>query len=203
MNIHVGIPWRAGDPWREQAFAYVQVHLRAAGFHPESYDNGAEPFSRAGSRNLAVRCSDADVVILHDADMVCPPDAYRQMADLAMSSDRMVVGFNRYRPLSKSATVEAFRGADPFTFDPIAELVDFSVGGVVAITPECWWAAGGMDERFVGWGCEDFAFANAASETLGPLLRLDSPAVHLWHRHAGDPADPDQQANSRLLAGGG
>ena len=82
-------------------------------------------------------------------------------------------------------------------------MVTSFVGGVVAITPECWWAAGGMDERFVGWGCEDFAFANAASETLGPLLRLDSPAVHLWHRHAGDPADPDQQANSRLLAGGG
>jgi hypothetical protein len=62
--VHVGIPWRAGDPWREQAFAYVQIHLRGAGLDPVPYDNGADIFSRAGSRNLAVRCADADVVIL-------------------------------------------------------------------------------------------------------------------------------------------
>jgi len=41
VNVHVGIPWRAGDPWREQAFAYVQIHLRGAGFDPVPYDDGA------------------------------------------------------------------------------------------------------------------------------------------------------------------
>lgn len=202
MRVHVGIPWRAGDPWREQAFAYVQIHLRGAGLDPVPYDNGADIFSRAGSRNLAVRCADADVVILHDADIVLPAAAYLEAAELALSSDRLVIGFNRYRPLSKARTVEAFGGADPFALEPIDELVDFSVGGVLAITPECWWAAGGMDERYVDWGCEDFAFADAAGAALGPVLRVDGPAVHLWHPHAGDPTNPDQQANSRLLAGG-
>ena len=42
MRVHVGIPWRAGDPWREQAFAYVQIHLRGAGLDPVPYDNGAD-----------------------------------------------------------------------------------------------------------------------------------------------------------------
>lgn len=200
MNVHVGIPWRAGDPWREQSCAYVQIHLRGAGLDPVAYDTGAEPFSRAGSRNLAVRCAaDADVVILHDADMILPPAAYHEMAERA-TTGRLVVGFNRYRPLSKSATVDAYRGADPFTLEPIDELVDFSVGGVIAVTPDAWWAAGGMDERFIGWGCEDFAFANAAATALGPLERIDGPAVHLWHPHASDPDDPNQQANARLLA---
>ena len=91
----------------------------------------------------------------------------REAAELALSSDRLVIGFNRYRPLSKARTVEAFAGSDPFTLDPVDELVDFSVGGVLAITPECWWAAGGMDERYVDWGCEDFAFADAAGAALG------------------------------------
>ena len=129
VRVHVGIPWRAGDPWREQAFAYVQIHLRGAGLDPVPYDNGADIFSRAGSRNLAVRCADADVVILHDADMVLPAAAYLEAAELALSSDRLVIGFNRYRPLSKARTVEAFAGSDPFTLDPVDELVDFSVGG--------------------------------------------------------------------------
>ena len=132
----------------------------------------------------------------------CPPAAYLEAAELALSSDRLVIGFSRYRPLSKARTVEAFAGSDPFTLDPVDELVDFSVGRVLAITPECWWAAGGMDERYVDWGCEDFAFADAAGAALGPVLRVDGPAVHLWHPHAGDPTNPDQQANSRLLAGG-
>lgn len=202
VNVHVGIPWRAGDPWREQAFAYVQIHLRGAGFDPVPYDDGADVFSRAGSRNLAVRCADADVVILHDADMILPATAYIEAAEIARSSGRLVIGFSRYRPLSKARTVEAFGGADPFTLDPVDELVDFSVGGVVAITPYAWWKAGGMDERYVDWGCEDFAFANAAAGALGPLIRLDGPGVHLWHPHAADPDNHDQQRNSALLAGG-
>ena len=100
VNVHVGIPWRAGDPWREQAFAYVQIHLRGAGFDPVPYDDGADVFSRAGSRNLAVRCADADVVILHDADMILPATAYIEAAEIARSSGRLVIGFSRYRPLS-------------------------------------------------------------------------------------------------------
>ena len=129
-------------------------------------------------------------------------EAFRRLTNLAGKRLSILGVSSKYRPLSKARTVEAFGGADPFALEPIDELVDFSVGGVLAITPECWWAAGGMDERYVDWGCEDFAFADAAGAALGPVLRVDGPAVHLWHPHAGDPTNPDQQANSRLLAGG-
>ena len=108
---------------RRQAFAYVQIHLssttrRDDGLGPGPVRQRRRHLLPGGSRNLAVRCADADVVILHDADMVLPAAAYLEAAELALSSDRLVIGFNRYRPLSKARTVEAFGGADPFASSP-------------------------------------------------------------------------------------
>ena len=201
MKIHVGVPWRGGDDYRERSFRYVCDHLHSAGLVALPADSDHDPFSRAGSRNKAVgHAAAADVVILHDADMVAPIDAYEEMARIALETSRMVVGFTEYRPLNKTTTRQVFAGADPFAAAPITTLDEFSVGGIIAITPIAYWVAGGMDEAYVDWGCEDFDFANAAGAALGPLIRLPGPAVHLWHPHAGDPDNPHQQNNSRLLA---
>jgi GT2 family glycosyltransferase len=199
VRVHVGVPWRGGDPWRERSFRYVCDHLHALGLVALPADSDHEPFSRAGSRNRAVRqASKADVVILHDADMVAPD--YEEMAELALETGQMVVGFSDYRPLDRATTEQVIAGAEPFSATPVSVLTNFSVGGIIAITPDAWWAAGGMDERYVDWGCEDFAFANAAGAALGPVLRVKQPAVHLWHEHAADTNNPDQRNNSLLLA---
>lgn len=201
MNIHVGVPWRGGDPHRERSWRYVCDHLHRCGLTALPADSGHDPFSRAASRNTAVRhAADVDVVILHDADMVAPADAYAQAAELALDTGQMVVAFNQYRPLNKPTTDRVIAGADPFEAAPVDTLVDFSVGGIIAITPTSWWDCGGMDERYVDWGCEDFAFADTAGRTLGPLIRVEGPAVHLWHPHASNPSDPNQQRNADLLA---
>ena len=201
MNVTVGVLWRAGDPWRERAWQYVHGYLVGCGHEPQIADSGHEPFNRAASRNqLVERAADADVVILHDADMLAPPSAYTHMAVMAARTGQMVVGFRHYRPLSKAATDRVLRGADPFLSDPVDVLTDFSVGGIIAITPAAWRRVGGMDERFVDWGCEDFEFANAAASTLGPVLRSPNVAVHLWHPHAGGHDHIDD--NAALLVEG-
>ena len=189
-NIHVPV-------------AYVQIHLHAAPAWTRSpYDNGADIFPGQGSRNLAVRCADADVVILHDADMV-PPAAARTSGGRA----RPVVGPAGHRVQPVPAAVEgahgrAFGGPTRSHSIPSTSLVDFSVGGCSPSHR----SAGG---RLAAWtsgtstgAVRTSAFAGAAGAALGPVLRVDGPAVHLWHPHAGDPTNPDQQANSRLLAGG-
>lgn len=187
MRVAVVTPWRTSDPWRTRAWTYVSQHLTIAGYRPTPYDSGSEPFSRAGSRNLAVRTErDADVVILHDADMVAPARSYRAMATLAVETGRLVVGFSEYRALDERTTTRVLKyNADPFAMKPIGTTLDWSTGGIIAITPDGWARVGGMDERFRGWGCEDFAFAHAASVVLGPLVRLQTPAVHLWHPRPG------------------
>lgn len=198
----VGVPWRGGDPWRERSFHHVASHLAGAGCEVITADVPGQ-FNRAASRNLAVhhaRSAGAQVVVLHDADMLCPSDAYRAMGSLALSSGRLVVGYTQYRALSRRSTLEVLDGADPWAAQPEGTTEAWSVGGVVAITPGAWEAVGGMDPRFAGWGGEDFAFAHAASLVLGPPLRVETPAVHLWHPHGADHPEPGQDANGALLA---
>lgn len=198
MRTAVAVPWRPGNAWRERSWQYVQGHLERCGYQPFTFDSGHQPFNRAASRNLAAAL-DVDVIIFHDADMVAPRDAYADLALTAHETSRMVVGFRHYRALDKSGTLTVLAGADPFTQEPLAELTDFSVGGIFALTPDAWNAVGGMDERFIDWGCEDFAFAKAAA-ALGPMLRTENSAVHLWHPHAGNHEHIDH--NAALLAEG-
>ena len=184
MKIHVGVPWRGGDPWRERSFRYVCDHLHACGLTALPADSGDDKFSRAASRNTAVRHgASADVVFLHDADMVLPSEAYHEAAELALGTEEMVVAFRHYRPLDRATTEQVLDGADPFTATPVDVFTDFSVGGVIAITPSAYWRLGGQDERYVDWGYEDSDFARRA-ERLSAIHRVDHPGVHLWHEPA-------------------
>lgn len=179
VKIHVGVPWRGGDAHRERSFRYVCDHLHSCGLTALPADSGHEPFSRAGSRNTAVRhAADADVVFLHDADMILPD--YQAAAELALETDEMVVAFRHYHPLDRSTTDAVLGGADPFTATPIDVFTDFSVGGVIALTPAAYWRIGGQNERYEGWGYEDSDFARSA-ESAGTIHRIDQPGVHLWH----------------------
>jgi hypothetical protein len=196
--VIVGVPWKPGCPHREASWSYVHAHLRR---HVERVIVcNPDPFTRAAARNQAIAAvNPTDVVILHDADMIAPPIAYQEMHDLAAETGRLVIGYHQYRPLDQHLTALALDGADPWRLHPRETTDGWSQGGIIAIRADAWTEVGGMDERFQGWGCEDWAFAHACSVLLGPNLRLSSPAVHLWHPH-GAGADPAQdEANGALL----
>jgi predicted glycosyltransferase involved in capsule biosynthesis len=201
MKIHVGVPWRPGCRARERNWEFVCRHLVACEFMPVTADSGHDRFNRAASRNQIVRdaeTADADVVIFHDADMIAPPDAYPQMAALAFETGRMVIGFTVYRALHAWSTEKVLAGLkDPWTV-PVAGTTNWSVGGIFALTPQAWRRCGGMDERFRGWGCEDFALYHEAEHHLGPTRRLPNDAVHLWHPHAAGTGD--DKHNGAILA---
>jgi hypothetical protein len=198
VKVRIGIPWHdSGSEHRARSFRYVARHVSRTGV--EIATGGPEPWSRAAARNALAGC-DADVVILHDADMIAPIEAYGSMVDLACTTGRLVVGFREYRALDESATLAVLDGADPFTMPAVATLDGWSVGGIIAITPTAWAEVGGMDPRFVGWGCEDFAFAHACALVLGPIERVETPAVHLWHPHGNVANDPQIGANGELMA---
>jgi len=69
-SCDVIIPWRTDNGPRQEIFDWVLSRWKA---HYESFgvivsDTGDEVFSRGASRNQGVRDSDADIVILADAD---------------------------------------------------------------------------------------------------------------------------------------
>jgi predicted glycosyltransferase involved in capsule biosynthesis len=59
-------------------------------------------------------------------------------------------------------------------------------GALILIMPRAAFeAAGGMDERFRGWGAEDVSFVHAVDTLYGRHRTLDASAHHLFHQTLG------------------
>jgi hypothetical protein len=75
---------------------------------------------------------------------------------------------------------------------------EWATGGVLVTRPDAWWKAGGMDERFLGWGFEDAAYRTAADALLGPTVRHEGTIAHLWHPPESNLGSPEHVANGHL-----
>lgn len=177
MRLAVCIPWRS-TPDRVRPFGHVcswyAEHLPGVPVVPA--DAGGERFSRAGSRNEAVRraqASGADTVVLADADTIPDPMALRS-AIAASGDGALHFALDRMAYLDEETTEAVYRG-ETVEVDAIGH--DSSV---YVITVESYWAAGGQDERFTGYGGEDNAFT-AACETLVGAVWHPGLALSLWH----------------------
>jgi GT2 family glycosyltransferase len=184
---------------------YVTDHLDKCGVDFNLTPSPVEPFSRAAAKNAGAKLAkmwEYDTIIFHDADMIVEQQAYEDLIAKAQETGKLVVGFTEYRALEKAATAWVTDGmVDPWSAQVGKTLSGFSRGGIIAVTVEAFYDIGGYDERFRGWGCEDWAFSIAASTARGPFERLAYPAVHLWHEHGSATQDDnDERFNGALLA---
>src|SRR5690606_28609080 len=105
--------------------------------------------------------------------------------------------YTRYRALSPAGTLAVYaRGVDPL-HAPVTEESMRPIGGVWVISAEAYWRAGGMDEKFRGWGVEDDAFWTASSCLLGEPVRHTGAITHLHHEPAADVRSPEYRANQQ------
>jgi hypothetical protein len=199
MKILVAIPWRDnGDRHRQESLDFVVEHLyRATGCPIDLVDGDQEGFSLAAARNAAMR-READVVVVCDADTVVEQEPLAAAIVMAAASDRVILPFTLYRALGPEGRLAVLSGITPRAVPEIGRL-DWSVGGVQVARPDVWWALGGQDERFTGWGCEDTAF-NLAADRLGRShVRVPGEIHHLWHPVTWRTTDPSYAANAALL----
>lgn len=201
MRVAVVIPWRGGLPDRERHHETVRAHLRTLlpdAWHIDA-DSGDQPFSRAGSRNRGVRLSEdvgADVVVLCDADTL--PEPGPLLAAIEAAGDgRLHLPYTRFRGFSQAGTATYLKGVNP-EWCEIELATDWSTGGVLVTTPAAWWRAGGMDERYVGYGYEDEAFKAAADTLLGSTVRHAGTIWHLWHTQQTGVGSPEHTGNGQL-----
>lgn len=207
MSALAVIPWYSTDPWRIRSMHFVTDHLEKCGVE-YTLAPGPQPgkFSRAAAKNQGARWAYQDgieVIIFHDADMIVEQQAYEDLIAKAQETGKLVVGFTEYRALTQPATSWLVDGniADPWLAQVGQTLSGFSRGGIIAVTVEAFYDIGRYDERFRGWGCEDWAFSIAASTVRGPFERLPYSAVHLWHEHGiATQDDNDERFNGALLA---
>lgn len=182
------IPWRDTGTHRSAACLLVCEALRAVlpGTPLLLADSGHTPFNRAASRNLgAAKADPNEVLVVSDADVIPEEHWYPAAQPLAAIVDAARDGnlhypFTTCRYLSQEATADVLRGKPPDGTNLEFE-IPAAQGGLMVMLAGAWHTAGGMDERFTGWGYEDNDWHTRVSRTIGPPAHHPGVLWHLWH----------------------
>jgi GT2 family glycosyltransferase len=165
-------------------------------------------FRAAAARNAGARLATGQILVFLDTGGLAGPDCVR--AHLDAHHERVAVmgylyGYTTFEPdpvfdqeilsLEPAAIVERL-GHDRRFLDPrhsVFELVDFDVGRLTAawyqfwsanisIRTEDYWAIGGFDEDFHGWGAEDLEIGyRLLAHGIPIVLSRDAWSVELPH----------------------
>lgn len=211
MSVHVIMPFRSGDEWRDPSAAVVtrwwkdELGLdvtRCDDPNPCGFNRG-RAINRAVDGGLGgiMRWSPHDVLVFTDADVIpARINVERAIGQVVAGRPAYAVPFTEVRYLTPDAT-RAVQAGHPLEdrhelYEGVWERL--STGGLNVLTVQTWCRAGGFDPRFTGWGFEDAAFDIAARTLTGrPPAWVDGPLTHLWHPPA---RDPESEAYQHGLA---
>jgi hypothetical protein len=198
IDVVVLVPRRADNGHRDRLWSFCRDWWAAD--HPdwrivEGHDDGELPFNRAAAINrAAARAGAFDVAHVIDADVLADPLAVRTAVELAHSTGTIAVAHDRRMMLTKQATarvLDGYRGSWEQR-GWVQKIWPDSISCSVSIPRSLFDELDGFDERFVGWGFEDTAFAIAAEARTGrPCVRVNADVWHLHHE-----ANPDARASS-------
>jgi hypothetical protein len=182
VSAVIVVPWRY-DPERAPLWAFVSRHLRER--YPEfpiiqaTCEDG--PFNRSECIVRGALKTDAEVLIVHDADVVLNDDLRRSVERVRRSHGWSVPHWHLHR-LTAEATAEVLSGAPlwagmptaqkPYKGNPTGTLVVINRELALAVPP---------DVRFRGWGQEDEAWWCALDRIAGKCHRGSADLFHLWH----------------------
>jgi len=187
--------WLANMPWMEvivvEQDAEPRIDPAALGSHVDSvFVRNAGPFNKSWGLNVAARRAAHDLLVTGDADMIMAPDALNRALLVCRDHFDAVNPYANLVDLTEAETRAVVDG-ELGVFDigrerladrqPEGEHICFC-GGICVFRREVYFALGGMDERFVGWGGEDDAMsANLERYTRRIAAQKDTLAYHLWH----------------------
>lgn len=190
-NVSFLIPFRPTSPERDRAFQWMIRRLDWF-FHESQIviaDSSYDQFNRSEARNNALNQATNDICVVLDADTVWNKSLMvRAISTFQEENPPWMIAFDRYCGFDARSTNKILK-SDPairldesnYTYDLILDDVS-SVGGLIILKREPLLEMGGWDERFIGWGWEDRAFAHSANMLLGPFFRLEDETIfHLWH----------------------
>ena len=186
MNVRLIVPRRADRGHRDRLWrfcrAYWERELPGWEIVEGHHDDG--PFNRAAAINRAA-VGGWDVAVIVDADVIVDAELVARAATQAPTTGRMTLPFQTRWSLNRQGTEKILSGDEKGSWRPwAAGKQTFNVSTCLAVPRRLWDQIGGFDERFVGWGGEDDAFAAAARALGGTIDRLPGDAWHLFHEQS-------------------
>lgn len=181
------VPFAPSTPWRTNIWRWNSERWRALGYEPhiaepQSFDGQPGHFDYAETVNRLVLASRAHVIVIADADSLVNRDWLKHALLLAQEGHWSMA--KRYTFLSPHQTemMLSVPATDRnVTAFPGTEWIGNSWGGVRVMPRDAFLAAGGMDERFKGWGSGDVQIGLALDALWNPHLRVGGDCFHLWH----------------------
>ena len=136
-------------------------------------------FNKSLAFNRGVSLSDG-VVILHDADTMAQGDYTTTVMEIMSDARACHIGSRVvYADQVSSTNVINFGSVGNGT--ECDRVVGYYEGGSLACTTEAYWGAGGFNEDFWGYGCEDCDFYYRISRNGGWRSIRTHDLLHLWH----------------------
>lgn len=179
--------FRPTAPERSRNWRYAHDRWATLGIPVIAEDSGTQPFSRAGSRNKAVRSAtvnhpDWDVALIVDTDVILDDTSSALAAcEHALATSQLTYPHDHLIMLERPHTDEVVAGVAPRVAAAGLQRHPNTWSQALAVPRPLWDEVCGYDERFIDWGWEDLAFMAACQTLGGGLQRLHGDAYHLWH----------------------
>ena len=163
----------------------------------------ASRFNKAKAVNLAAKKATRDILLIVDADTVFDPNIILESIKLLQDA-AWVIPFTEVYDVPMEITERVVRAKSGWPLNVKLEecqkvnwMYDGFAGKVNLIPKRNFEKVSGFDERFVGWGGEDDAFAWSVNTLCGKCVYYDAKVFHLWHPPANN---PDSSGNDALVA---
>jgi len=176
------------------AYGDLQALTSSKKFSYTTFSSPDHAFRKSALVNIGVLQSSSAIRRFWQLDA----DLYAQYGEVISASDGsdgelFVQPYSLMFRLNERETERIVRGEKPRLDRVFTVHNRFGIGGFIADKTE-FARVGGMDERFIGWGCEDLEFGMRA-EHFSTVKKLPFDAVHLSHP---DSIPDENGANSAL-----
>jgi glycosyltransferase involved in cell wall biosynthesis len=191
---------------RQEVWQWLQEYWRweLPGVEIVTGHSKGKVFSKSEAVNDAAKRASGRIFVIIDADCYIDGDVIRACADridreLRRGNKLWYVPYRSLYRLTKEST-DLVLDSDPrhpytFSSPPCWDEVESTegsghghrFGAMIQIMPrEAFFAVGGMDPRFRGWGGEDVAFVKALDTLYSPHKTTNNDVLHMWHPKIGD-----------------
>lgn len=173
-----------------------------------------EPWSKGAAVNAAAERATGNLLVVADADVHVQPEALIDAIGALAGGAAWCVPYGHVYRLSAAPTDRITADAPTSSINwetpdprPLPNrLLERPVrrgpagGGIAVVRTADFHRVGGIDPAFTVWGGDDEAFGRALDTLVGPHVRLDYPAWHLWHPTLRPSNGRGSAENERLAA---